>query len=96
MNKDQLSRAPIDFAALREKRNADVRKAIEALAREFDPTGAEPVQCNYNFDACYCACPEGPCEHKWDGVPYESDNCWSTTCSRCGCTSMSHDMRVCP
>lgn len=40
----------------------------------------------------------GPCEHTWDGPGYESpdDRVWSATCSRCGCTAMSHDMRFLP
>ena len=40
----------------------------------------------------------GPCEHKWDGPDWESeDGCaCSVTCSLCGCTAMSHDMRNAP
>jgi hypothetical protein len=86
-----------DFAALRAKRNAAVQKIIYETARELglDPNTALS---NFHLDACYCACPGGPCEHKWDGPIYTSDDgcCQSTTCSRCGCTSMSHDLRVMP
>lgn len=49
--------------------------------------------------ACSCACATGgPCEHKWDGngVEFNGGRGWSRTCSRCGCTAMSHDLRVMP
>ena len=87
-----------DFEALRAARNAKVRQHMQKLAGELgvDP---EEMQSNFNPHACYCACGTGgPCEHKWDGKPYESeDGCaWSTTCSRCGMTAMNHDMRCLP
>ena len=47
---------------------------------------------------CYCACPEGPCQHVWDG-PEESDpdEGWSSaTCSRCGMSALGHDLRCSP
>lgn len=43
---------------------------------------------------CACECPDGPCEHKWDGVPEEGDTYHSATCSRCGKSAISHDMWV--
>lgn len=84
-----------DFEALRAKRNEAV---MEILHRQADELGVqlESLQCSFNPNACYCACGNGgPCEHKWDGEPYESEDgcCWSSTCSRCGTMSMSHDMR---
>lgn len=82
-----------DFDVLRAERNA----ATDAFAKQMQAKGWEVSSlCSlHHKNACYCACPEGPCEHKWDGKPYESDDgCeWSTTCSRCGTTSMSHSMR---
>lgn len=87
-----------DFEALRRERNERVRKQMRRIAEEYGWEVNE-VRSTFNPDACYCACSSGgPCEHKWDGDGYESEDglCWSATCSRCGCTAMSHDMRVGP
>lgn len=82
-----------DFEALRKERN-DKRKAWEEQARAegLIPLGAG---CAYNRDdACYCACSNGgPCEHTWDGTPYENEGLWSATCSRCGMLAYSHSLR---
>lgn len=52
---------------------------------------------SHNEHACYCACGTGgPCEHDWDGEPYEADSLWTTTCSKCGTTAFSHSMRTAP
>lgn len=87
-----------DFDAMRAERN---RKVMDAHQRVADELGVplQEMRSNYNPNACYCACTSGgPCEHKWDGEGYESEDgcCWSVTCSRCGSTAMSHDMRVLP
>ena len=86
-----------DFEALRAKRNEEVRRVMREIAVDMG-WNPEDVKCTHNDNACYCACPDGPCEHKWDGKPYESeDGCaWSATCSRCGCTAMNHDLRCAP
>lgn len=45
---------------------------------------------------CKCLCPDGPCEHVWDG-PWVGDEMGeSVTCSRCAAVRMSHDMAVGP
>lgn len=85
-----------DFDALRKKRNDAVAARLEKFAAEHGVPVSEIVT-THNPQACYCACGTGgPCEHKWDGEPWESEDgcCWSTTCSRCGMTAMSHGMRV--
>ena len=73
-----------DFEALRAERNA----AIDAFAEKMRAAGFDIGQCQLrDKEACYCACSNGgPCEHKWDGKPYESENgcMWGKTCSRCG------------
>lgn len=85
-----------DFEALRAERNRRVMEHIQKMADEF---GVPPssLRSNHNPDACYCACGSGgPCEHKWDGEGVDFEHGWSATCSRCGGTAMSHDMRVLP
>lgn len=82
-----------DFEALRAERNA----RHDAFVEKMHAQGWEIVlQREYNRDACYCACKSGgPCEHKFDGDPYESKDgsLWSATCSRCGMMAFSHDIR---
>jgi hypothetical protein len=87
---------PEEFAALREVRNSKVRAVMEKIAAENDIEFAS-LKHNHNDNACYCACGSGgACEHDWTGDDWVSDDgtACSVTCSRCGCTAMSHDMRV--
>lgn len=87
-----------DFDALRARRNAAVQERHQKMADEWG-VPLQSLRSNFNPGACYCACATGgPCEHKWDGDGWESeDGCaWSATCSRCGSTAMSHDMRHAP
>jgi len=86
-----------DFEALRAERNT----ARDAWVEKMRAEGWELASfCTNNAnDACYCACGSGgPCEHTWDGQPYQSQDgsMYSTTCSRCGMTAMSHSLRNCP
>lgn len=91
-----MSDAP-DFEALRAKRNEAVKEMIRGLAERLGEPN-DPVAYTFDEDACYCDCAAGgPCEHRWDGKPYEDgDGCVSATCSRCGETAMSHSMRIGP
>lgn len=86
----------VDFEKLRAERNAMRRAFLEKMKSE----GFELVDhCADSDDsACYCACPDGPCEHTWDGPEWQSqDGCQSSaTCSRCGATALHHDLRVMP
>lgn len=90
-----MSASP-DFDALRADRN---RRMTELHQRIADEEGVplQSLRSTFNPNACYCACGHGgPCEHSWDGEPYESDGLWTTTCSRCGMTAFSHSMRTAP
>ena len=87
-----------DFEALRAKRNAAVQTEHQRIADEMG-IPLQSLHSSFDPNACYCACgTNGPCEHKWNGEPWESeDGCgWSTTCSHCSCTAMSHDLRYAP
>ena len=84
-----------NFDQLRAKRNAAILESHKKLEAEY----GIKLRSNFNPDSCYCACGTGgPCEHKWDGEPWESDDgcAFSVTCSRCGGTAMSHDLRNAP
>jgi hypothetical protein len=54
--------------------------------------------CGPQSAKCSCECPDGPCEHVWDGELYTSSDGLgeSATCSRCGMVAMHHDMWVMP
>ena len=70
---------------------------------KYIPEGSEPTlhQCGPSTTLCKCSCPDGDCEHVWDGPEeverYEKGNVMSasSTCSKCGISAMSHDVRVC-
>lgn len=85
-----------DFDALRAKRNADVDRIVgEVCAKHgWDPA---KVQSNFDPDSCYCACPEGPCEHDFQGWrDFEDGSGGERVCTRCGLGAMSHDLRCMP
>lgn len=90
-----MSAAP-DFAALRAERDAEFSAYVQRLADKHGvPISA--IRLHRASGGCYCDCANhGPCEHTWDGKPYESDGLWSTTCSLCGTTAMSHDLHNAP
>ena len=95
---DKPSQSEPDFNALRAERNGKVMRSQQRLADDIGMP-LSSLRSRYNPDACYCACTTGgPCEHKWDGegVEFDDGRGWSVTCSLCGCTAMSHDMRVLP
>jgi len=82
-----------NFEELRANRNVETEAAIKASEEKY---GMEVLR-RPDPNACYCACSSGgPCEHTWDGKPYENEEegVWSATCSRCGCTAISHSLRT--
>lgn len=53
--------------------------------------------CGPGTARCACACPDGPCDHRWDGAWIDVDEQESTaTCSRCGMSALSHGLWVAP
>ena len=53
--------------------------------------------CGPSTGKCKCQCPDGPCEHKWDGKEVQvGPGGWSITCSKCGMAAMDHDLWVMP
>jgi len=52
--------------------------------------------CGPSNQKCKCECPNGPCEHVWDGPSHTTENSDSASCSRCGANAMAHDMWVMP
>jgi hypothetical protein len=89
---------PPDFAALRAARNAAIEAEMQRQAQDWG-VPLQSMLCSFNPAACYCACTSGgPCEHDWDGEPYDDQDSglWSATCSKCGTLAMSHSLRTAP
>ena len=85
-----------DFEKLRAERNASVQEMIDqfAVIAGWEPNQA---QTTFNPNSCYCACPDGPCEHDWQGWrDFEDGSGGETVCKRCGMGAMSHTLRTCP
>lgn len=85
-----------EFAELRRIRDNALK---EVVAKTCEKMGWDPGEVHVHAShagECYCACPEGPCQHTWDGPEWTDDNSSSATCSRCGAIAMYHDMRVGP
>mgnify|MGYP001574547193 CR=1 FL=1 len=92
-----------EFEQLKKKRDQGIR---EWMAKN----GWDPDQTLVHISGspeCYCNCPDGPCQHIWDGPEYTEETAGgefggcggfmsSTTCSRCGAVAAYHDMRCGP
>ncbi len=99
MHNDEMTDATKpDFAALRAERDA----AIQRIAREVHiKLGGEPDASvtfhSCDFGGCYCACPDGPCEHEFGGWrEFEDGSGGEQVCAKCGIGAMAHSMRVLP
>lgn len=87
-----------DFAALRAARNESVQAMIKAawISMGGDPN-ATAIPSTFNPNACYCACPDGPCEHDFQGWrDFEDGSGGEQVCSRCGCGAMHHSLMTGP
>ncbi|HEV7433923.1 MAG TPA: hypothetical protein VGO22_03490 [Pseudorhizobium sp.] len=88
-----------EFAELKRRRDNTLSEFLEQTAiRLFGSTEGVTAHVNRggNRDDCYCGCPDGPCQHEWNGPWREfEDGCGGeVTCARCGMGSMSHDLRT--
>jgi hypothetical protein len=85
-----------DFEALRAERNAAMEAAIQATCIEHGCDRSK-VRTTFNPHACYCACPDGPCEHDFQGFrAFEDGRGGEAVCTRCGMGAMSHSIRCWP
>lgn len=92
-----MSEAP-DFERLRAERDAALREFVQKFAAEHG-VPITSIRMHVSPGGCYCACGSGgPCEHKWDGGWTEFDDGLggTATCSLCGCSAFSHDLRNAP
>jgi len=94
-----MSRPEPDFAALRAERDAGIRALAGAMYEKLggDPADAPVFHCRDFGSPCYCACPEGPCEHDWTGWrDFDDDSGGEQVCSRCSEGAMTHSIRTGP
>ncbi len=95
-----------EFAELARKRDEAVQTVVDRICEEEGWDKSKALFHASHSHGCYCACPDGPCQHIWNGPQQpvgleegedESQACgWSVTCSRCGTDAMSHDIRCAP
>lgn len=85
-----------DFAELRRRRDAALERTIQEICDEWG-WDRDEVLVHVSPGGCYCACPDGPCEHEWRGWRDFEDGCGGErVCAKCGAGAMGHDMRVLP
>lgn len=86
-----------DFEALRAARNERVMTMVREACADLGWREAATEIRGFDPDACYCNCPDGPCEHDFQGWrEFEDGRGGEQVCSRCGLGAMSHSMRVGP
>ena len=87
-----------EFDELKRRRDEAIEKIVDETCAEKGWPRSEVHVHASNTDGCYCDCPDGPCQHTWDGPEYVAeDGCMSSvTCSRCGTVAAYHDMRTGP
>lgn len=90
-----------EFDALKRKRDDSVAELVAKVCEKQGWDKSKIHVHNSHSGECYCACPDGPCQHIWDGPEYADDAegggfMSSTTCSRCGAVAAYHDMKVMP
>lgn len=84
-----------DFDALRKERDEALRKLVDAVCEKHGWNRSE-VTYSASPSGCYCACPDGPCEHEFGGWrEFEDGSGGEQFCPKCGTGSMSHSMRMC-
>lgn len=96
MTKPTLTDA--EFDVLKRKRDAEIATVVEEMGKKLGWKPGDPLLHVHVSGAgeCYCACPNGPCQHKWDGPDYVEGGMVSVTCSRCNTPAIYHDMRCAP
>lgn len=83
-----------DFEKLRRDRDAAINAIVdEVCARhgwDRSKASVHTPDCG-----CYCACPDGPCEHEFSGWrEFEDGLGGETFCQKCGMGAMSHSLRT--
>jgi len=77
---------------------AEIDEAEDEAERSLAQEGKIKMvfNCGPSSEKCKCECPDGLCEHQWDGPPHYEKNMGTATCSRCGMWAINHDIWVMP
>jgi hypothetical protein len=84
-----------EFEILKRKRDEAVNAVIDAVcAKQGWPR--DKVHAHMcGAGGCYCACPDGPCQHDFQGWREFEDGCGGEqVCTKCGTGAMSHSLRT--
>jgi len=88
----------VDFAALRARRDEALRALVGDVARKW---GCDPcdVRMHISPHGCYCACPDGPCEHEFAGwrafdPEFDDGSGGERVCRLCGMGALTHTLRT--
>jgi len=86
-----------DFDRLKEERNRQLAAEVSRVCAEH---GWDMDKVNFHASGahgCYCACPDGPCQHEFsEWRDFDDGHGGEMACKHCGLGSMSHDMRFMP
>lgn len=94
-----------EFDALKRERDEGIRKLLRDVRKQVWPDAPDDESLQFHcsdYEAiCYCACPDGPCQHEFSGWRDihndDGEVCGGEQfCSRCGMGAMSHSMRTLP
>ena len=93
-----------EFDELKRQRARNIEKFIRDFRERMGwPLTELHAHVSYGggTDDCYCACPDGPCQHEFEGWRDITDDndvvCGGeTVCKRCGMGAMAHSLRTAP
>mgnify|MGYP000875059448 FL=1 len=86
-----------DFAALRAERDAAIEKVIQSVCDKQGWDRSKVTAHISGAHGCYCACPDGPCEHEFSGWQEFDDGLGGEqVCKLCGMGAMAHTLRYAP
>jgi hypothetical protein len=84
-----------DFDEMRRKRDEALNALFDAVCKEHGWDRSQvSAHVHPHPSECYCACPDGPCEHEFAGWRDFEDGCGGEqVCSKCGAGAMAHSLR---
>ena len=86
-----------DFDALRRARGERLEQIVDEFCEERGWDRSKVLFHASGADGCYCACPDGPCEHEFDGWrEFEDGRGGEQVCRKCGMGAMGHSLRFLP
>lgn len=84
-----------EFEELKRLRDQSILRMVQGIAAEL---GCDPSEMTVHAcatDGCYCDCPEGPCQHEFEGWrEFDDGRGGERACKRCGMGAMQHSLRT--